>query len=114
MTLWGDRAAVFLLVIGLLASGSGFVYIWWFYDSLPETVPLHFNTDGSVDRIGEKLQLFLMPSIAVLVLFFNTSLAAFIYQRERVAARLLTAVGAGVGLMFLAGAINVVRLAFEF
>ena len=113
MTLWGDRAAVLLLILGLLADLAGFGYVWWFYEALPEIVPLHFNTDGTVDRTGEKLQLFLMPSIAVLVLAFNTTLAAYIYQRERVAARLLTAVGAGVGLMFLAGAINVVRLAFD-
>ncbi len=113
LTLWGDRGAMLLLTLGFLAIAAGLGYVWWYYDTLPGMVPLHFSTDGTVDRFGEKEQLFLLPGFAALLLVLNTALAAYLYLRERVVARMLMAVGTGVGLMFLAGAVNIVRLAFD-
>ncbi len=113
MTLWSDRAAMFLLTLGSLAIAAGLAYIMWFFQDLPGMVPLHFSADGTVDQFGDKSQLFLLPGIAAFLLIFNTALAAYLHRRERVAARLLVAVGTGVGVMFLAGAINIVRLAFD-
>ena len=63
-----------LLTLGFLAIAAGLGYVLWYYEDLPGMVPLHFSTDGTVDRFGEKVQLFLLPGIAALVLVFNTAL----------------------------------------
>lgn len=38
-----------------------FVYLAYIWGELPETVPLHWNIKGEVDRYGSKMELLLLP-----------------------------------------------------
>lgn len=41
-----------------------------FYNSLPQQIPMQFGSDGSVNYYGDKLFVFAMPAISVVVLLF--------------------------------------------
>lgn len=43
-------------------------YAAFLYDSLPESIPVHFNMNGEVDRYGGKNQIFIGGAVALFVL----------------------------------------------
>ena len=51
-------------VVGLIC----LIQIWIFtlsnYYSLPETIPIHYNGAGEVDRIGEKWNILALPIVS--------------------------------------------------
>lgn len=53
------------LVIALFAACLTYVILSW--NQLPDQIPAHFGTDGEVDRYGSKLELLLLPIIAVVL-----------------------------------------------
>ena len=57
---WLDRMALLVLVL-----------VWAYtiikYASLPETIPVHFNASGEIDRYGGKATVFLLPAIISVV-----------------------------------------------
>jgi uncharacterized membrane protein len=65
----------------------------WFillrYESVPQTLPLHYNTLGQPDRIGSPREIFLLPLIAGVVAAANIALAWSVVRFDRFAARLL-------------------------
>ena len=48
-------------------------YAWLVYNSLPETIPTHFNIHGQVDGYGSKWSVFIFPALA-LVLYIALSI----------------------------------------
>ncbi len=42
-------------------------YAWLVYNSLPETIPTHFNIQGQVDGYGGKGSVFILPALAILM-----------------------------------------------
>lgn len=84
-----DRLAQFLLVASFLTGLLLLSYFLWYYPTLPAQVPLHFDARGLVDRIGPRRALMLLPSIALLILFFNTVMGFVLYERRRLATYLL-------------------------
>ncbi len=84
-----DRLAQFLLAASFLMGLLLLSYFLWNYPTLPAEVPLHFDASGLVDRIGPRRALMLLPSIALLILFFNTVIGFVFYERRRLAAYLL-------------------------
>lgn len=49
----------YVMVLILLA--APFIYLLSFYDSLPETIPTHFNSRGEADGFGSKIMAFFGP-----------------------------------------------------
>ena len=88
-TFWTNRAAQGLLVSGGLTAAALFGRLCWYYSSLPERLPLHFNAQGQIDRIGQRSELFALPVIGLLVLAVNLILGFLLYRRERVGAYLI-------------------------
>ncbi len=86
---WRDRLAQFLLVAGFLAGLLLLAYFLWRYPTLPEQTPLHFDARGLVDRIGPRRALMLLPSVALLIWFFNVVIGFAFYERRPLAAYLL-------------------------
>lgn len=84
-----DRLAQFLLAASFLTGLLLLSYFLWNFPTLPAEVPLHFDASGLVDRIGPRRALMLLPSIALLILFFNTVIGFVFYERRRLAAYLL-------------------------
>jgi uncharacterized membrane protein len=52
-------------------------YILSSYDSLPETIPTHFNLSGQADGFGKRSSIFLLPAITSALFFGLTLLNRF-------------------------------------
>ena len=89
VALFADPAAVTLMLLGgaLLAAMLWFILLR--FDSVPQTLPLHYNTLGQPDRIGSPREIFLLPLIAGVVAAANIALAWSVIRFDRFAAHLL-------------------------
>lgn len=112
LSLWRDPVGLACLaasLIGLVAL-TGYVHAWM--PSLPNLLPLHYNSAGSVDLIGPRTDLYKMPGIGGIVLLADLVLASALHRRERLAALILLSASVLVQLMLLVATINIIRLAF--
>ncbi|MFN8515100.1 MAG: DUF1648 domain-containing protein [Thermomicrobiales bacterium] len=89
VALFADPSAVTLMLLGGALLTAMLWFILWRYDSVPEALPLHYNTLGQPDRIGSAREIFLLPLIAGVVAAANIALAWSVIRFDRFAARLL-------------------------
>jgi len=47
-----------------------FIYLSFVWNSLPESVPIHWNIKGEADRFGEKAELWIIPVLLPLLTYF--------------------------------------------
>ena len=97
------------------------------YDTMPDALPLHFDTNGFPDRIEPKfifamqldettgqnrlefkLGVFGLPVIALLIWILNAVLALGVQARERAASILLAAGALIVAVLMWFGALNII------
>ncbi|MCW4017357.1 MAG: DUF1648 domain-containing protein [Candidatus Bathyarchaeota archaeon] len=76
-------------------------YFLWVYASLPETVPVHFGFDGVANRWANKLELLLLPGIAVIFPAINAVLSLKFAKYERGMLLFLGAVFIAVTALFI-------------
>ena len=55
-----------LLTIGVLS--LLFAYTWYLFPSLPESVPIHFDSQGQADRFGGRGSIFMLPGMMIFVI----------------------------------------------
>lgn len=89
LALFADPSAVLLMLFGGVLLAAMIWFILLRYDSVPQTLPLHYNTLGQPDRIGSPREIFLLPLIAGVVAVANIALAWSVIRFDRFAARLL-------------------------
>lgn len=87
--LFADPWSVSLMLLGGTLLAAMLWFILWRYDSVPQTLPLHYNTMGQPDRIGSPREIFLLPLIAGVVAAANIALAWSVIRFDRFAAHLL-------------------------
>ncbi len=90
-SIWQDWLGLGQLGAGFLALLALLGLLCFRFPSLPLLVPLHFDAAGKVDRLGPRIQIFILPLIGLLVLLVNSALGFLAYRRERVATLLLAA-----------------------
>lgn len=76
-----DDLAMLFIGAALGAMLLLFIYVGSIYNDLPELLPLHFDTSGAPDRIDNRRDLLLLPTIAAVVNLVN--LAAGLWLRIR-------------------------------
>ena len=108
--LWGDRVARRLLLGGLLVCTLFFGYMSLVYNGLPNILPLHWNSQGQIDRVGDPQELLRLPVIALGIWLVNTILAALVRRRERAATLFLLAGAVAVPFVFAAATLSIVLL----
>ncbi len=111
-SLWRDPVALGLIVASLAGIAALAAYVQAWMPSLPHLLPLHYNSQGSVDLIGPRTDLFKMPGIGAIVFTTDLILGAIVHRRERLAALILLAASVLVQIMLIVATINIVRLAF--
>jgi hypothetical protein len=89
LSLFADRPAVGLLLLGGALVAAMLWFILLRFDAVPQTLPLHYNATGQPDRIGTPREIFLFPLIVALVAVANLALAWSVIRFDRFAARLL-------------------------
>lgn len=94
--LWRDRTYQFWLVLALLVNLALFIYLAARFNTLPDLLPLHFDSFGQPDRIESKTGIFALPVIGSIVFFLNAGLGVLFHRRERAATILLT-----IGALFV-------------
>jgi hypothetical protein len=85
----GDRAGRVLLGLAALINLAMVGYIFWKLPVQPDRIPLHFNTLGQVDRIGQPREILLLPAMMLGVVVINSLLALSVQRYDSFAARLL-------------------------
>ncbi len=111
-SLWRDPVAVGLIVASLVGIGGLAAYVHAWMPSLPHLLPLHYNSQGSVDLIGPRTDLYKMPGIGGVVFLSDLILGGIVHRRERLAALILLSASILVQIMLIVATINIVRLAF--
>jgi len=71
---------ILLIVLTLLP----FLYLGLIYSSLPEEVPMHFDASGAVDRYGNKMELWMLPVIVMLPIYFILKYAPLIDPKKSI------------------------------
>jgi len=106
--LWADRPARTLLLIGLGLNALLFLYLSFVYADLPQLLPLHWNAQAQVDRIGEPTELLRLPVFALGVWWINAVVGWLALSRERAATLFLLAGAVAAQIVFAAGALSIV------
>lgn len=84
-----DRLSLGFLGGAVLLNILMVVYILIQYDTIPQSIPLHWNVNGLPDRIGSPREIWTLPLITGLVTVANFGLAWSIVTFDRFAARAL-------------------------
>lgn len=95
-----DAIAVGITALALVVNAALFGYVLYYFPTLPDLLPLHFNLLGEVDFIGPRSDVFRLPAIALGLFVLNFAAATVLYARERVAAYVVLATGLLVQAMF--------------
>jgi hypothetical protein len=106
--LWGDRTARYMLLAGLALCALFFGYMSLVYSSLPSRLPMHWNAQAQVDRIGDPQELLRLPAFALAVWLGNVVLGWWAFRRERAATLFLLAGAVAAQVVFAAGALSIV------
>lgn len=106
---FADRFFWLLTTLAVLLDGGVGLYIHLRYSSLPERMAIHFGSNGVVDRVGFRSQLFILPIIGLTVNVANLVLSAALYQHDKRACQALEALSVLVQLLLWGAAIQLVR-----
>jgi uncharacterized membrane protein len=66
-----------LEAIALIIFISIWVTVIYFYDKLPQIIPVHFDLTGNVDRMGDKSSIFTLPFIASFLYLLITVISKY-------------------------------------
>lgn len=87
--IWHDWLGLALLGSGSLALIGLIGLLCYRFPSLPLLLPLHFSASGAVDRLGPRVEIFIIPLIGLLTLAGNGAFGGLLYRHERIAGYLL-------------------------
>lgn len=59
-----DRGVEILTCLAVLAS---FAFPMYYYQDLPEQIPMHFNASGTLDRIGSRSSIWILPILGAVL-----------------------------------------------
>jgi hypothetical protein len=82
-TLWQDRWALVILAIGLVLPFVLLVVVAIQFPSLPDSVPLHFDGTGAVDRTGPPSGLLILPAIGAIAWLINGIIGVALYAARK-------------------------------
>lgn len=66
-----------LEVIALIVFISIWVTVIYFYNKLPQIIPVHFDLSGNVDRMGDKSSIFTLPFVASFIYLLLTVISKY-------------------------------------
>ena len=104
-----DATLPLLLLASLALLAASLAYVGLKWDSLPETIPLHFAADGTPNQVGLREEIFRVPGIGAAILIANLGLGLALYQRERAAARMLWVTSVVVQLLVLVATVRILH-----
>ncbi len=106
--IWTDRTTWLLLGAAVLVNLGLFGYLCARFPGLDVQLPLHFNAQGLADRIGNKVELFALPIIGLIILGTNLGVGLALYRRERAGSYLLWGSAAVAQVLFWLATFSIV------
>lgn len=61
-----------------------FIYLAYIWNTLPDTVPLHWNIQGEIDEYGEKSELILIPILLPLLIYIIFTIVPLIDPKGKI------------------------------
>ncbi len=104
---WRDRWFWGAVILAFVANAALFGLIALRYPALPERLPLHYDAQGVVDRVGFKSGLIVVPTIGALAWMVNGLLGTILHGRERLAAYVLAGMGVLLQVVLWVAALNI-------
>ena len=68
----------------LLIIAIPFIYLAYIWTDLPDTVPMHWNFKGEVDRWGEKSSVIMIPFILPVLIYIIFTVVPFIDPKKKI------------------------------
>lgn len=109
LPLWRDPWVLTMFSVALLVNVALFAFLSQRFPSAASLLSLHFAPSGQVDRIGDKLEIFKLPVMAMAVLGANGLVGLLLHLKERYLAVLTLAVALMVGILFWVAAAQIIR-----
>ncbi|MCS6847808.1 MAG: PH domain-containing protein [Anaerolineae bacterium] len=105
--IWRDKTALTLLILAIALNLALFGFSAMRFPAAPAQIALHFDASGSVDRLGEKSQLFVPPVLGLLTLAVSLIVGLVLYRKgETLAAFMLWGGSAATQLLFFVAALT--------
>lgn len=105
---WSDKLARRLLIAGLVLNVLFFGYLSLVYGDLPSRLPLHWNAQAEIDRIGPPVELLSLPIFAAAAWLVSALAASWTLRKERAISIFLLGGAAATQVVFMAGALSIV------
>lgn len=109
LPVWRDRWFWAGLILAATACAALFGLLASRYGALPERIPIHFDAQGEVDRVGAKQGLLLIPWIGALTLGVNGLLGVVLHRYERWGARLLAGMSLAIQVVLWVALARILR-----
>lgn len=111
-------------ITGWLALIATWVLIAIYYNKLPDTVPVHFDSSGEPDRFGGRLSIFISPVVSTILfvlltilgtsrLFLQFSSSGTGPGRQTLGARLMLYMKAMIAIIFFLATFQTIQVALN-
>jgi len=109
---WTDPVIFFSLVLAIISNLGMWVVTWQLVEPASRPMILHYNVYFGVDAIGDWKNIFLMPTLALVILLVNTILSRFFYYKEKLIAYLFAGMAFLVQLLMAVGLGSIILINF--
>ena len=104
-----NKIISWLIVIGIIANLANWIILAIFIRPVDGSIILHYNVYFGVDIMGNWKQVFIMPSIGLILFLINGFLAAYFYKnKERIAGYILLITSFMAQLSLMVASISVI------
>jgi hypothetical protein len=106
-----NHIVLWLLVFNFLANLINWLILAFFINKSEGNIILHYNVYFGVDNLGNWKEVFLMPSIGLILFLINFYLSFFFYEnKERIASYILFMTALMVQLSLIIASISVILI----
>jgi hypothetical protein len=99
----------FLVIVSLLANLLIFI-LFLVKIGFRQNIPLHYNVYFGINLMGDWYQLLVIPFLGLLVILINSTVATFIYLKERMLAYFLVGSTLAIQILLLLAGLAIVWL----
>ena len=107
---WTDPVIFFAVTLSFLVNLGIWAALFWTIEPIP--IILHYNVYFGVDAIGDWRNVFIMPSLSLLLLFINLVLSRYFYYKEKLAAYLFAGLAFILQGLMAVGVASVILINF--
>lgn len=82
----------------------------WKWNSLPPQIPLFYSLPRGIETLGTKIQILTLPIYAIIFFITNLTLAALLFEKEKLTAEILVSAGTVMPFLLLITFLKIIFL----